>query len=296
MNLLDGVGVRDRLDGVHNLDTGQLTHGIPPFVQIQIDTDSTSLVHSGFVRSCVGGTIGPRSDFKVMNRPSCRRSKLTLKPCMRSWGARRRSSLLKVAVVLGQPVDAATFFPAISVSAACSFADVKETPVNRWAYLEQDIPEGRVEQVRDRGFLAVVRVGRQERPGLPSQSSANRFAPNGVVGHSRQFGEMNRRQFAQAAHNGVEDGAQDGRPVRVKRLPKLVLAAASGARNRRQTQEDAAIFQIGPTDEVADPAQEHGALGVNEAPIVVGKQSAAGDGAAVDKLAQERPIASGGYH
>jgi hypothetical protein len=34
-----------------------------------------------------------------MTRPSCRRSKLTLMPCMRSWGARRRSSLLKAAVV-----------------------------------------------------------------------------------------------------------------------------------------------------------------------------------------------------
>jgi hypothetical protein len=77
-----------------------------------------------------------------MTRPSCRRSKLTLMPCMRSWGARRRSSLLKVAVVLGQPVDAATFFPAIPVSAACSFADVKETPVNRWATWSKTFPRG----------------------------------------------------------------------------------------------------------------------------------------------------------
>ncbi len=67
---------------------------------------------------------------------------------------------------------------------------------------------------------------------------------------------------------------------------KLVLAAAVGGRNRRQTQEDAAILQIGPTDEVADPAQEHGALGVNEAPIVVGEESAAGDGPSEDKLAK----------
>ena len=51
-------------------------------------------------------------------------------------------------------------------------------------------------------------------------------------------------------------------------------------------QENAAIFQISPTDEVADPAQEHGALGVNEAPIVVGKEGAAGDGSAVDELAK----------
>ena len=127
---------------------------------------------------------------------------------------------------------------------------------------------------------------RLERPRLPSQSSADRFTPDGVIGHARQFREMDRRQFAQAAHHRVEDGAQDARPVGLKRLPKLVLAAAVGARNRRQTHEDAAIFQIGPTDEIADPAQEHGALGVNKAPIVVGKESAAGDGSSEDKLAK----------
>jgi len=43
-NLLDGVGIRDRLDGVHDLDTGQVAHGIPPFVQIQIDTGCISVV------------------------------------------------------------------------------------------------------------------------------------------------------------------------------------------------------------------------------------------------------------
>jgi hypothetical protein len=45
VNLLDIVVVRDRLDGVHNLDAGQLTHGIPRFVHIRIDTSSKSLVH-----------------------------------------------------------------------------------------------------------------------------------------------------------------------------------------------------------------------------------------------------------
>ena len=43
-------------------------------------------------------------------------------------------------------------------------------------------------------------------------------------------------------------------------------------------QEDAAVFQISPPDEVADPAQEHGTLRVNKAPIIVGKESPAGDG------------------
>ncbi len=113
---------------------------------------------------------------------------------------------------------------------------------------------------------------RLERPGLSSQSSAERFTPDGVIGHARQFRELDRRQFAHAAHHRVEDGAQDARPVGLKRFPKLVLAVAVSATDRRQTQEDAAIFQIGPTDEVADPGQEHGALDVNKAPIVVGKE------------------------
>ncbi len=127
---------------------------------------------------------------------------------------------------------------------------------------------------------------RLERPGLPSQSSADRFTPDGVIGHARQFREMDRRQFAPSAHHRVEDGAQVARSVSVKRLPKLALAAAASARNRWQTKEHAALFQIGPTGEVADPAQEHGLLGVNEAPFVVSKQSAAGDGSSEGKLAK----------
>jgi hypothetical protein len=54
-----GVGVRDRLDGVHNLDAGQLTHEIPPFVQIQIDTGSTSLVRRQQWLGAPGAATGP---------------------------------------------------------------------------------------------------------------------------------------------------------------------------------------------------------------------------------------------
>ena len=97
---------------------------------------------------------------------------------------------------------------------------------------------------------------------------------------------MNGRQFAQTTHDRIKNGPQDARTVRVKRLPKLVLAPAPGARDRRQMQEDAAIFQIRPEHKVADPAQKHGALGLNEGPIIVRKEGAAGDSPSVNELAK----------
>jgi hypothetical protein len=43
-------------------------------------TGMPSWLVSGYLRPTSGGTIGARSDFKVMIRPWCRRSKLTFKP------------------------------------------------------------------------------------------------------------------------------------------------------------------------------------------------------------------------
>jgi hypothetical protein len=71
------------------------------------DSGMFSWIVSGFLRPTSGGIIGTRSDFKVMIRPSCRRSKLTFTPCKRSWGVRRRNSLPKFPVVFGQFADAA---------------------------------------------------------------------------------------------------------------------------------------------------------------------------------------------
>ena len=87
-----------------------------------------SWIASGFLRPTSGGTIGTRSDFKVMIRPSCRRSKLTFTPCKRSWGVRRRNSLPKFPVVFGQFADEAILMPTIAVSLECSLMGVSENP------------------------------------------------------------------------------------------------------------------------------------------------------------------------
>jgi hypothetical protein len=97
---------------------------------------------SGYLRPTSGGTIGARSDFKVMIRPSCRRSKLTFKPCIRSWGASRRSSLPNFSVVLGQSADAATFLPTISVSLAYSLLGVSDNPGISLATRSKTFPRG----------------------------------------------------------------------------------------------------------------------------------------------------------
>ena len=75
-------------------------------------------------------------------RPSCRRSKLMLTPCKRSWGASRRNSLPKFPAVFGQFADAATFLPTISVSLAYIFMGVSENSDITLAIWSKALPSG----------------------------------------------------------------------------------------------------------------------------------------------------------
>jgi hypothetical protein len=93
---------------------------------------------SGFLRLTSGGTIGTRSDFKVMIRPS----KLTFTPCKRSWGVRQRNSLPNFPLVFGQFADAATFLPTISVSFAYGFVRVSDNPGIKLAIWSKAFPRG----------------------------------------------------------------------------------------------------------------------------------------------------------
>ena len=65
--------------------------------------------------------------------------------------------------------------------------------------------------------------------------------------------------------------------------------------DRRQVQEDGSVGQVAATHEVFDPIEDHRALGVDDAPLVVGEQRAGRETASEHELAEavRQPV---GYH
>ena len=72
----------------------------------------------------------------------------------------------------------------------------------------------------------------------------------------------------------------------MERAPKLVLGAAYVGKDRRQVQEDGSVGQVAASHELFDPIKDHGALGVDVAPIVVGEERAGRETSSEHELAE----------
>ena len=88
--------------------------------------------------------------------------------------------LAELREVLGQSADAGTFFLAISLSLACRSPGVPANSGTWPVTWKHGVCDRRVEQGGDRGFFAIIEIGRQSRLRSPLECSVEGFAPKGI--------------------------------------------------------------------------------------------------------------------